>query len=98
MARTQTMVQLSDDLIAALDEAAGREGVSRSALIRSLLSDGLRGRREATLGEQIAGGYRRLPQSTPEEWGAPAEAADATTRDLLLRLDAEDREAGHGAW
>lgn len=34
MARTQTMVQLSDDLINELDLLAAGRGVSRSALIR----------------------------------------------------------------
>ena len=33
MARTQTMVQLSDDLLADLDREAARKGVSRSAQV-----------------------------------------------------------------
>ena len=42
MARTQTMVQLNEDLLDVLDRAAARRGASRSLLIRELLWEGLR--------------------------------------------------------
>lgn len=55
MAQTQTTVQLNDDLLEILDRIALRGGVSRSALIRELLREALRGDLDALIGEQIAG-------------------------------------------
>lgn len=50
------------------------------------------------IGERIAAGYRRLPQAVPDEWGDPDAAADVSTEELLTRLDAEERAAGHAPW
>lgn len=66
VARTQTMVQLSDELVQRLDAAAERRGVSRSALIRAFVDDGLRRSERDVIGEEIAEGYRRIPQATPD--------------------------------
>lgn len=98
MARTQTMVQLNEELLESLDAVAGRRGVSRSALIRELVVDGLQRSGAAAVGERIADGYRRMPQALPDEWGDPVMMADVATEDLLVRLDAEDRAAGHESW
>lgn len=98
MARTQTMVQLTQELVEALDDVAGQRGVSRSALIRRLVSDGLQRHAAATAGERIAEGYRRIPQAEPDEWGDPATSADIATEELLRRLDAEERASGHRPW
>lgn len=98
MARTQTMVQLSEELVVSLDEAAGRRGLSRSALIRELVTDGLRRASAESAGERIADGYRRIPQARPDAWGDLGVAADAATGELLLRLDAEERAGGHDPW
>lgn len=92
------MVQLSDELLEALDRAAAARGASRSALIRVLLWDGLRDDTERALGEQIADGYRRIPQSEPDEWGDLAVAADYANRETLRRLDAEEQGAGYEPW
>jgi len=98
MARTQTMVQLSEELVAALDEAAGRQGLSRSALIRELVTDGLHRASADSVGERIADGYRRVPQGRPDAWGDLDAATDTATEELLLRLDAEERAGGHDPW
>ncbi|MGI8945123.1 MAG: ribbon-helix-helix protein, CopG family [Thermoleophilaceae bacterium] len=98
MARTQTMVQLSHELIETLDRAAARRGASRSALIRTLLWEALRQDRDLAVGEQIAAGYRRVPQLEPDEWGDLAGGADSATEELLQRLDAEERAGGHPPW
>jgi len=42
MGRVQTMVQLTDELVSALDEVADRRGVSRSAVVRDALDAYLR--------------------------------------------------------
>ncbi len=98
MARTQTMVQLSDELVTALDEVAADRGVSRSALVRELVTTGLADVRRDVIGAQIAEGYRRIPQGTPDEWGDLLAAGDRAADDLMARLDAEERAAGHGPW
>lgn len=92
------MVQLTDELVESLDRTAARRGVSRSALIRELVSDGLRQVNADAVGEQIAEGYRRIPQTQPDEWGDLAVANDIATEELAQRLDAEERAAGHEPW
>ena len=98
MARTQTMVQLSEELLQSLDAVAGVRGVSRSKLIRDLVADGLRRASVDEIGQQIAEGYRRFPQAEPDEWGSLELSSDAATQDLLQRLDAEERAAGQSPW
>ncbi|MBA2420044.1 MAG: ribbon-helix-helix protein, CopG family [Thermoleophilaceae bacterium] len=98
MARTQTMVQLSVDLVDALDRAAADRDRSRSALIRELLWEALSSDRERAIGEEIAEGYRRIPQGEHDEWGDLGAAAEGGHRRTLRRLDAEERAAGHEPW
>jgi metal-responsive CopG/Arc/MetJ family transcriptional regulator len=62
MARTQTLVQLSDELLAQLDERATREGRSRSEVIREAVAIHLAGDREADTDRRIVDGYARQPQ------------------------------------
>lgn len=92
------MVQLSDALVAALDREASRRSTSRSELIRRALREFLSASEQAAIGTQIVEGYTRLPPATPDEWGDPAEVTDQATADLLHRLDAEERRAGHEPW
>ncbi|MCA1693606.1 MAG: ribbon-helix-helix protein, CopG family [Actinobacteria bacterium] len=98
MARTQTMVQLSDELLETLDRVAARSGRSRSGVIRDLLREGLANDRDALIGERIAAGYRRAPQGEPDDWGDVAMSADASTEETLRRLDAEERLGGQSSW
>ena len=92
------MVQLTDTLVSLLDQEAGRRGLSRSALIRDLLEESLRDQREVEIDRQIVDGYTRVPPATPDEWGDLTRESDAALRDLFARLDAEERDAGFGAW
>lgn len=92
------MVQLSDDLVARLDQEAARQGTSRSALIRDLLEQALHASGEAAVSRRIVEGYERIPPGTPDEWGAPAAVIDRAAVDLLHRLDAEERRDGHESW
>jgi hypothetical protein len=98
MARVQTMVQLSEELVAVLDREAARRGVSRSALIRGVLEEALADEREASVGRRIADGYRRIPPGTPDGWGDLGRLTDTATREMLQRLDAEERASGHSPW
>jgi predicted transcriptional regulator len=98
MSRVQTMVQLDDELLESLDREAARRKVSRSALIRAVLHEFLSADREAAIGRRIAEGYRRLPPASPDEWGDLAALTHEATADLLHRLDAEERAAGHEPW
>jgi metal-responsive CopG/Arc/MetJ family transcriptional regulator len=68
MARRQTLVQLSDELLALLDERAARTGRSRSDLIRSAIERELREDREAAIDAAIVDGYTRIPQPEYDPW------------------------------
>jgi Arc/MetJ-type ribon-helix-helix transcriptional regulator len=74
MARQQTLVQLSDELVAGLDARAGREGRSRSELIREAITEYLAADREAEIDRQIVDGYTRRPQQDllAADWTARA--------------------------
>ena len=94
----QTMVQLTEELVDVLDREAARRQLSRSALIREILHEHLSEAAEARLSERIVAGYRRVPPATPDGWAAIAELTDTSTRELLERLDEEERASGHGTW
>lgn len=67
MARRQSLVQLSDELVALLDERAARSGRSRSALIREAIEHYLRADAEAVIDAAIVRAYERMPQE-PDRW------------------------------
>jgi len=92
------MVQLSEQLVEALDRAAADRNRSRSALIRELLWEALSEDTEREIGEQIADGYRRIPQGKPDEWGDLSAASELAHRRVLRRLDTEERAAGYDPW
>ena len=71
IARTQTLVQLTPDLIEALDEYRERTGASsRSEVIREAIARLLAEDREALIDRQIVEAYTRRPQE--EIWGREA--------------------------
>jgi predicted transcriptional regulator len=96
--RTQTIVQLTDDLIGELDAEAAARGISRSALIRMAVDAYLAGSRQAALTRAIVEGYRRLPPSEPDEWGDLERAGDVAMAETLQRLDSDERAAGQVPW
>ena len=77
MPRTQTLVQLTDDLLTRLDERAAREHRSRSTLIREAIEDYLRDELQAEIDRRIIEGYRNHPQSSDEDAWAEANARAA---------------------
>ncbi len=68
MARRQTLVQLTDDLLALLDERAARSGRSRSEIIRSAIERELAAEREAAIDKAIVDGYTRIPPPEYDPW------------------------------
>lgn len=68
MARRQTLVQLSDELVALLDERASRTGRSRSEIIRAAVEHELARDREAAIDAAIVSGYERVPPPELDEW------------------------------
>lgn len=98
MARTQTLVQLNDALLAALDQRAAQRGVSRSQLVREAIEQFVASDLEAEVTRRIIEGYEREPQGSADEWGDPLTSADVTARELHRRLDREEAEAGHDPW
>ena len=67
MARRQSLVQLSDELVALLDHRAARSGRSRSSIIREALERYLASDAEARIDAMIVQAYERLPQG-PDHW------------------------------
>jgi Arc/MetJ-type ribon-helix-helix transcriptional regulator len=97
VARVQTMVQLTDQLVDALDREAERAGVSRSAVIRGAIKQYLEQGGRAAQVRRYVEGYERVPPSAPDEWGDLEREADVHGHEVARRLDAEEREAG-GGW
>jgi hypothetical protein len=92
------MVQLTEELRHLLDVEAERRGISRSALIREAIVSHLREAGEAAVTGRIVEGYRRIPPTTPDGWGDLEAAGDRAARELLQRLDAEERASGQDGW
>ena len=88
------MVQLTDDLVAALDRHAARSGKSRSALIREALEAFLASTKEAEIAAQLVAGYSQVPQGATDEWGDLSEQGRRNTERTLRRLDEEEDAAG----
>ena len=63
MARKQTLVQLTEDLLAALDQQAVATGRSRSDLIREAIERYLADVAADQIDRRIVEGYRRTPQA-----------------------------------
>ena len=98
VARKQTLVQLTEDQVVALDHRAQRDGVSRSQLIRRAVDALLAGDEEARIDAAIIEGYRRIPAGTPDEWGDIDVQLEQNARETLQRLDEEERQAGVEPW
>ncbi len=68
MARKQALVQLSDELLALLDERAAKSGRSRSEIIRSAIERELAADLEAAIDQAIVDGYTRIPPPEHDPW------------------------------
>lgn len=62
---------LGDELLAAVDQRAARDGLSRSALIRRAIEEHLATGGEAVVDRQIVEGYARVPQQA-DPWAERA--------------------------
>ena len=92
-ARTQTLVQLNEELLELLDRGAAARGVSRSALIRELVREGLGAERSRVLDEQMARGYGDAPQAgARDEWGDLDRFTEVNARRNLAALAEEESE------
>lgn len=101
MARTQTMVQLTDELIELLDQYSVRVGVSRSQVIREAVAAFLAAERSAAIDQEIVDGYTKLPQGgeyDADEWGDIGRLMTTLTADQMRQLNIEEGEAGHDPW
>ena len=70
MARTQTLVQFSEELLERLDQYRAREGRSRSDVVREAVERYLAADREAEIDRGIVDAYTREPPS--DVWGEDA--------------------------
>ena len=64
IARTQTLIQLTDQLVAALDQYAAQVGRSRSELVRSAIERYLEEVLQDDIDRAVVEGYRRVPQES----------------------------------
>ncbi len=70
MARTQTLVQLTDELLERLDAHRARAGRSRSEVVREAIERYLADDREAEIDRLVVEAYRRQPPQ--DVWGEQA--------------------------
>jgi metal-responsive CopG/Arc/MetJ family transcriptional regulator len=75
MARKQTLVQLSDELLERLDHYRSRSGGSRSEVIRQAVEIHLAADRDAQIDALIVEAYTRMPPGNV--WG------EQSARDLI---------------
>ena len=88
----QTLVQLTDELVAALDRRARREGASRSKVVRDVLGAALLTGEAHDLA--LVEGYRRVPQSDgADAWGDLDAWTETNGRRNRAALSEED-----GGW
>jgi hypothetical protein len=80
--QVQTLVQLSDEIVALIDRRAIREGVSRASVIRDAIEAYLD--IDRLVDEQIVAGYRAHPQEPNNPW---PRAAAGRRRDAWAELD-----------
>lgn len=92
------MVQLTEELVRFLDDEAARRAVSRSAVIREVLTEHLADSAEAAITDSILEGYRRVPPLTPDAWGNLDSQGERSWAELAQRLDAEEADTGFGPW
>ena len=64
IARTQTLIQLTDQLLAALDQYAAQVGRSRSDVIRSAIERYLKEVLQDEIDRAVVDGYTRVPQES----------------------------------
>ena len=76
MTRTQTLVQLNEELLRRLDERAAREGRSRSSLIREAIETYMVDEARDEITRQIIAGYERIPETDEEMAVAEREARE----------------------
>ncbi|HEX3733663.1 MAG TPA: CopG family transcriptional regulator [Solirubrobacterales bacterium] len=76
MTRTQTLVQLNEELLRRLDERAAREGRSRSSLIREAIETYMVDEARDEITRQIIAGYERIPETDEEMASAEVSARE----------------------
>lgn len=92
--RTQTLLQLTDELVDLLDRRASEQGVSRSKLVRTILEQELRQDRESEISRRLVEGYSRIPQSEGRDaWGDLDAWTEQNTRRNLAALRCEEKNA-----
>lgn len=99
--RTQTMVQLNEELLELLDSRAARAGVSRSQLIREAIEEFVAADRAAATDRAIVDGYTKKPQGGEfdvDDWGDLNLQMPTLMADQMKSLAAEEHDAGHEPW
>jgi metal-responsive CopG/Arc/MetJ family transcriptional regulator len=77
-------VQLSVELVEELDALARKQGTSRSALIRDVLTDYVKTESDAEKDRRMIEGYTRMPQTDDvDEWGDLNAWAQHSAREMV---------------
>lgn len=90
-------MQLSDRLLAALDQRAAQRGVSRSQIVREAVEVYVASDLEAVISREIIKGYERQPR-TVDDWGDLDAWTLEAARETDRRLSEAEREAGLPPW
>lgn len=91
--RTQTLVQLTDELVGLLDRQAAALGISRSKLIRDLLERALIEEAEHEQVRRMVEGYEEQPQSEARDvWGDLDAWSETVRRRNLAAMSDEEPE------
>jgi hypothetical protein len=99
--RTQTIVQLNEDLLKLLDSRASADGVSRSQVIRDAIEAYLSADRATAVDQLIIEGYQRTPQGGEfdiDEWGSLGAMMATMSAEQMRQLNEEEREADFEPW
>ena len=100
MARTQTLVQLTTELVEQLDDTAAAQGISRSELIRDAVAAYLHADIERSQEAEWLASYTNTPNTTQhDEWGDLSNQTASTTRTTARKISTdEERLSERNSW
>ena len=100
MARTQTLVQLTTELVEQLDDTANARGISRSELIRDAVTAYLHADIERTQEAAWLASYTDPPSATQrDEWGELSRQTANAARITARRISTdEERLSERNSW
>ena len=97
MARTQTLVQLTTELVEQLDDTATARGISRSELIRDAVAAYLHADIERTEEAEWLAAYTNSSSATQrDEWGDLSRQSENAVRTAARNITADEERLAQG--